>query len=215
MSRERARGPKGRTGTADGGAPPPPNDAALREAALAALARRAMTQAGLTEALERKIATWARKASRDGHHEPEEVAQAVARAREAVAPIVQRMVEIGAIDDARFAEARAARLVRDGRSRRAIAAHLAQKGIDEVTAKEVARGDGGAELLAALTLAKKRRLGPFSRERQEGTETRAPEARRKALGVFARAGFDFSTAERALRMDPEEAEERLRDRRAL
>lgn len=212
MSGERRT--RGSARTAERGAPPAPNDASLREAALAALARRALTQAGLAEALERKIANWARKASRDGHHEAEEVAQAVQRARAAIEPIVLRMVEIGVVDDARFAEARAARLVRDGRSRRAIAAHLAQKGIDENTAREVARGDGGTELVAALTLAKKRRLGPFSRER-DGAEARDPAARKKALGVFARAGFDFSTAERALRMDPEEAEERLRDRRAL
>ncbi len=195
------------------GAPPAPTAATLREAALDALGRRAMTRAGLAEALERRIAAWARKASRDGHHEAEEVAQAVERARAFVEPIVVRMVEIGAVNDARFAEARAARLVRQGRSRRAIAAHLAHKGIERDAAREAATADAGTELVAALTLAKKRRLGPFAREGELGM--RDPDARRKALGVFARAGFDFATAERALRMDPDEAVERLRDRRAL
>lgn len=205
------RKPRGRR--EERGAPPAPTDATLREAALAALGRRALTRAGLASALERKIATWARKASRDGHHEPDDVAQAVEKAKAAIAPIVSRMVEIGAIDDVKFAEARTASLTRQGRSRRAIAAHLAAKGVEETTVREATASDASTELVAALTLAKKRRLGPFARD--EDRNMRDPDVRRKALGVLARAGFDFGTAERALRMDPEEAEERLRDRRAL
>ena len=209
---ERAK-PKARGARPDRGAPPAPTEASLREAALAALARRAFTRAGLAEALGRKVANWARKASRDGHHEPEEVARAAEKAREAIEPIVDRMIEIGAVNDARFAEARAARLARQGRSRRAIAAHLAAKGVEQVTVREATAPDAGTELFAALTLAKKRRLGPFARDREESAGD--AEARRKALGVFARAGFDMSTAQRALRMDPDEADEILRDRRAL
>ncbi len=192
------------------GAPPAPTDASLREAALSALAQRALTRAGLAAALERKIANWARRASRDGHHEPDDIARDVERARAAVEPIVLRMVELGVVDDARFAEARAARLSRQGRSRRAIAAHLAQKGVAQGLVQEATAKDAGTELVAALTLARKRRLGPFARD--EERSIRNPEARRKALGVFARAGFDLGTADRALRMDPEEAEEKLRDR---
>lgn len=157
--------------------------------------------------LERRIASWARKASRDGHHEPDDVEQAVLRAKAAIAPIVERMVEIGAVNDARFAEARAARLVRQGRSRRAIAAHLSSKGVGEGLVREATARDASTELVAALTLARKRRLGPFARE--ETRNVRDADARRKALGVFARAGFDIATAERALRMDPEEAEATL------
>ena len=77
---------------------------------------------------------------------------------------------------------------------------------------EVARSviDRDGDLDAALVLTKKRRIGAFRRD-----ETIDGVAKQKELGVLARAGFDRSTAERALRFDRAEAEERLGSRKSL
>jgi regulatory protein len=197
-------------------APPVPlSESALRETALAALGRRALTRVELKRRLERAIAMWARRAARAGTGD-EEVARAVAQAKAHIEPIVARFVEVRLVDDASFAASRAARLVRAGRSRRAIEAHLYSKGIDGETARSVVPTDRETELRAALALAKRKRLGPFAREEARSARNDALEhgsardgAHGKALAAFGRAGFDFDVAERALRMPRDEAEERL------
>ncbi len=190
-----------------------PTCASLHEAALSYLARGAASAASVTKTLERRIGNWARRATRAGR-DAENVAQDAAAARELVAGIVARLGEVGLVNDAAFATTRAKRMSSGGRSRRAISAHLAQKGVDAATVREAVSHDAGAELAAAIAFARKRRLGPFARDAEEG-ETRDARraAERKALGTMARAGFDFGVCERVLRMDREDADERLRDRR--
>jgi regulatory protein len=163
--------------------------------------------------LERRIANWARRSVRAGR-DAEGIASDVARARELVPEIVARLREVGLVNDGSFAEMRAKRMSSAGRSRRAITAHLAQKGVDAATVREAVPHDAGAELGAAVAFARKRRLGPYARDEDVPThrdERRAAE--RKALGTMARAGFDFGVCERVLRMSRDEADERLRDRR--
>jgi len=104
------------------------------------------------------------------------------------------------VDDAAFAAARARRLAKAGRSRLAIAAHLAGKGVAKEVAAAVLPEE---ELDAALAQCRRRRIGPFARAPMER------EARLKALGALARAGFGRDVAEAALDMAPAEAEERL------
>jgi regulatory protein len=175
---------------------PAPSEARLHEAALAHLARFAATEAGLRRVLHRRIDRWARAAAAEGA----EVAEAVRAAKAQAAQVAQRLVAAGAVDDAAFAAARARRLARGGRSRRAIAAHLAAKGVASEAAAAALPTD---ELAAALALCRRRRFGPFA------PGPMPPEARLRALGVLARAGFARDTAERALDLAPEEAEERL------
>lgn len=167
--------------------------AELHEAALAYLARRPATVVMMTRVLQRKVM----KKGAD-----------VDDAAETIRAVVARLVEAGLINDSTFASTRARRLSREGRSSRAIAAHLAQKGVRTEVARSVIDRDG--DLDAALVLTKKRRIGPFRRE-----ELVDAVAKQKELGVLARAGFDRSTAERALRLDREEAEERLGARKSL
>ncbi len=167
----------------------PPDRDTLHEAALRHLARYAATAAGLTRVLDRRIARWA--AAEDA--EPE----AAAEARRAARAVVARLVEAGAVDDAGFAAARAQRLARSGRSRRAVAAHLAARGVDGETARAVLVDD---ELASALVQARRRRIGPF----RAAADTDA-EARRRELAMLARAGFPRDVAERALAMPAEEA----------
>lgn len=142
------------------------------------------------------------------------VAHDAAAARELITEIVGRLGEVGLVNDTAFAETRAKRMSSAGRSRRAISAHLAQKGVDAATVREAVPQDASSELAAAISFARKRRLGPFARAPQdEQTRDERRVAERKALGTMARAGFDFGVCERVLRMDRDDAEERLRSRR--
>jgi len=194
---------------------PPPTAETLREAALRHLARFAATEQGLAQILERAVMRWARKyASQGGESERIEAQRATSRAM--IDAIVGDMRRIGALDDAAFARSRSKTLTRTGRSRRAVAASLAQKGIDAETLGEAMeealghRHDESArehELGAALILARKRRLGPFRRE--DADEASGPEQHQRALAVFARAGFGREVAEQALSLDLSEAEDRV------
>jgi regulatory protein len=193
MAQERRR-----TGPAPAG--PPPDEARLREAALNHLARFAATEVGLRRVLARRVDRWARRAEAEGR----EVGAEAAAGRAAAAVVAREMVASGAVDDAAFAESRARRLARTGRSRRAALAHLAAKGVSGETAAAAVPASPAVELAAALAYCRRRRIGPFARE--AGT---TPEARVKALAALARGGFPRDIAERALRMGPAEAEERL------
>ncbi|MBX3197568.1 MAG: RecX family transcriptional regulator [Labilithrix sp.] len=201
-AKERAARGRSRDRDADPG--PAPARAALHEAALSYLARGSATAATLTRVLDRKVATWARRAAR-AQRDPELVAADVMTCRESIAAIVARFREVGLIDDAAYAASRARSLSRAGRSRRAISAHLAAKGVAAETVREALPADANVELAAALAFARKRRIGPYAREAAD--DDRA--ARQKALAAMARAGFAWSTCERALGMDLEEADERL------
>lgn len=188
---------------------PAPSRDVLHEAALGYLARCSATAATLTRVLDRRIATWARRAARAAI-DPDIIARDAAQSKETVPAILARLGDVGLVDDAAYAESRARSLSCAGRSRRAISAHLAAKGVDPETARQALPDDADVELAAALAFAKKRRIGPFTREEEGRSVTR--EQRQKALAAMARAGFGFSTCERALGMDREEAEARLHAR---
>lgn len=196
----------------DSPAPPPvPDAASLREAALAHLARFATTEQGLRQVLDRRLRRWSVRASRAGLPN-EDIESAIASLRPAIDEIVASMTDLGAVDDADYARNRALSLTRTGRSRRAVEAHLANKGVDQDTAREALNDSLGersdnsaqeAELAAALVLARKRRLGPFQRPDREEEDPL------KALGVFARNGFSRDVAQSVLDMDSDEAEDRI------
>lgn len=189
---------------------PAPGRAALHEAALLHLSRFAATEAGLRRVLDRRIARWAHLAEAEAT-DADRVAAEAARARAEVAGVIARLVAAGAVNDATYAEARVRGLVRAGRSRRAVAAHLATKGVPAEVAQAALPDDPEAELAAALLQARRRHIGPF---RRDGTEP-DPEARRQELAALARAGFSGEVAGRALRMAPDAAEAliiRLRER---
>ncbi|MDB4944610.1 MAG: Regulatory protein recX [Labilithrix sp.] len=208
-SRTPAAGERGGAVRKNPGAPP--TRASLHEAALSYLARGAASASSVTRTLERRIGNWARRAARAGR-DAEEVERVAGEARELVPQIVARLGEVGLVNDVAFAVTRAKRMSTSGRSRRAITAHLAQKGVAAVTVREAVVQDSGAELAAAITFARKRRLGPFARQEEELTREERRLAERKQLGTMARAGFDFGVCERVLKMDLAEAEERLRER---
>lgn len=178
---------------------PPPDAARLREVAIAHLARFAATEAGLRRVLERRVARWARAAEAE---QQADIEGRAAAARDAARQVARQLAAQGAVDDASFAESRARRLLRGGRSPRAALAHLREKGVDAATAAAAIPAGEEAELIAALAFCRRRRIGPFG-------APAGPEAARRALGALARAGFAQAVARLALGLSPAEAEARL------
>jgi len=185
---------------------PAPTRAQLHEAALGYLGQRSATAATLRKALERRLVMWARRVRGAEGFDEERIATDIEEAKQNIEAILSRFREVGLINDEAYAKSRAASLSRGGRSRRAIEAHLTAKGVARSTIQETVSRDASVELRAALVFARKRRLGPFTRDEEEEV-TR--EAKRKSLATMARAGFSYSTCERALGMDRESAEEEL------
>ncbi len=198
MDDAKAAGP----GRASRRAPKPagsaPTRARLHDAALAHLARFAATEAGLVRVLDRRIDRWARTAGAEGTLDPDAIAGAQQTSRLAAREVARALVQSGVVDDTAFAGARARSLTRAGRSRVAVSAHLAAKGVPQAVA-QAALPDPESELAAALAYARRRRLGPFrASDADEDT-------RRKELGALARAGFPQPVAQQALRMAPDDA----------
>ncbi len=191
---------------------PAPTAARLYEAALRHLARFSATEAGLVQVLARRIDRWARRAAgemQDRDRAEVETASEAITATAGVAladarEVAARLVATGVIDDALFAASRTRRLRREGRSARAVGAHLASRGVDAETAREAVPNDEATELVAALAAARRRRIGPFRR-----AETIDKAARMKELAMLARGGFSHAIARTALAMDAEDAETML------
>lgn len=171
---------------------PPPTETNLQEAASRHLARYSSTVAGLVRVLDRRIDRWAREAA----PEPQDVT----RLREAARAIAARLAGAGAVDDRLFAASRARRLGQAGRSRRAIAAHLAARGTDPQAARDALPQDEAAELAAATIFARRRRFGAHRLGDSD------PDIARRELAALARAGFSGGVARAALALSLEEAE---------
>ena len=107
----------------------------------------------------------------------------------------------GALNDATYAEVKTRSAMRGGKSKRAIAQTLAQKGIakDDVAAA-IEEAD---DLYAAVVLARKRAFGSFRKAALD--EKRSA----KELSAFARGGFSSEIGRRVFAMSLEEAEEIL------
>ncbi len=123
----------------------------------------------------------------------------------AVTELIARLTRAGLLDDAAYAMARARSLARRGASARGIRSRLLHKGvapdlIDQALAG-LAETAGEPELAAALTFARRRRLGPYR------AAARA-ERRERDLAALGRQGFDLALARRVIdARDIEELEE--------
>lgn len=114
-----------------------------------------------------------------------------------VEDLVTRYISAGLLNDKGFAEARVSSLRRQGRSRNAITAKLAAKGLSKDDVANALEGhDDEAELEAALKLVKRKKLG-------HATE---PKLKQKELAVLGRAGFSYETARAALSYREEDEE---------
>jgi regulatory protein len=164
--------------------------ATLDEWALSFLGRYASSADNLRRVLQRRVRR------RLGGGEDGDRQAAIAAADGLIDALVARYRAAALLDDAAYAAARARRDLARGRSLRRIEAGLAAKGVqrEEAAAALAALRDGAGdpELDAAGAFARRRRLGPY---RKGGDD---PEARRRELAAFARAGFDRSVAEAVL-----------------
>jgi len=156
--------------------PPKPLDPVrLEELALAYVARFATSAGKLSAYLNRKLRErgWAGEAEADP------------------AAIVSRYVELGYIDDAGFARAKAGSLRRRGYGERRVAQALVAAGIAEAE-REEARGLLREQREAALTMARKRGFGPFTRAAADPDDARR--LREKQLAAMLRAGHPLEMA---------------------
>ena len=160
----------------------------LRKAALFYLERYASSVANLRRLLMAKVA---RSATAHGT-DP-------AAGAATVEALLAELVRGGLLDDARYAEGRAVALTRRGASIRAIRGRLASKGvaaahIDRALAQvrdEMAEPD----LAAALTFARRRRLGPYR------SAANRVEHRERDLAALGRQGFPYEVARRVIEAD--------------
>ncbi len=157
----------------------------LREAALQHLARYATTRMSLLRILHQKIARYMEKFN---------LKDESVELRRTARDVVDALVVEGLVNDVAYGEMRVRRLLRAGRSRRAVAADLAARGVPAVMVSE------DTELAAALATAKRRRIGPFRAAPIDA------EGARRETAILARAGFPRDVVRTALQMDAAQAE---------
>lgn len=166
--------------------PRPPFDGeALEQSALGYAGRYATTRARLAQYLRRKLKErgWA------GAGEPP------------VERLVERLAELGYVDDRAFATAKAASLGRRGYGQRRVRAALRAAGIAEEDSEEAREEAGRGAWDAALRFAERRRIGPFA------TVASDRPAREKALATMLRAGHSLHLARRLVAAKPGEIPE--------
>ena len=110
--------------------------------------------------------------------------------------IIERCAELGYVDDAVFAEARGAALMRRGYGAQRVAAALRGAGIDSETAAPVREAAREGALDAALAFARRKHIGPF------GGESIEPDQRRRHFAAMLRAGHPPDIARLVAFADP-------------
>ena len=167
--------------------PPPPLDAAaLDRLALRYVERFATTRARLVSYLVRKI----RERGWEG-----DAADPAA--------LADKLVGLGYIDDRAFGEARASAMARRGLGKRRVAGVFHQVGIGSEDAEALAPAIEARTLDAALTFARKRRIGPFASVAPDRPQ------REKQIAAMIRGGHDFTLARRIASMAPGEDVDQL------
>jgi regulatory protein len=167
--------------------PPPPLDQAMLDAfAVRYVERFQTTRARLVRQLKTKLRL---RGWQEGVPPPDPEA------------VADRMVQLGYIDDAAFAEARTRGLTRRGMGAGRVRATLSAYGVGEADAAPALEAIDAAR--AALDFARRKRLGPF------GAPVADPRARERQMAMMARAGHPPRLARDILRADTVEAAEAL------
>jgi regulatory protein len=160
---------------------PPLDQAALERLALRYVERFATTRSRLADYLKRKVRTrgW------EGHPvDPLEIAE--------------RMAKLGYIDDRAYGEAKAGAMARRGLGARRVAGALRQDGINGEDADAIAPQVEERALNAAITFARRKRIGPYA-------DAQADRAlREKQIAAMLRAGHSLRLARRIATMAPGE-----------
>jgi regulatory protein len=120
--------------------------------------------------------------------------------------LIDRFQKSGLLNDNQYTNAMVSSLRRKGHSSRAIKARLMSKKVQSDIIDEAIQcydqdNDENSEQIAAIHIAKKKKIGPFSRSR-----TIESEEKQKSLSFLARRGFSYETASHVLEMNLKEAE---------
>ena len=153
-------------------APAPLDAEQLRELALRYVGKYATTRAKLRQYLARKI----RERGLEGS------------AAADPAQLADRFAELGLIDDAAYALAKSRSLSARGYGKRRLADQLRQAGVEEADGADANRHAEAEAVMAALRLARKRRIGPFAEAAVD------PRLREKWIAIMMRAGHGFALA---------------------
>ncbi|WP_216825500.1 regulatory protein RecX [Kiloniella sp. EL199] len=162
------------------------------------LERYATTEAGLRRYLMRKV----NLSAKEHGTVPQEGA-------EIIEDLISKFRDLNFLNDARYAEGRSGSLHRKGMSLRAIRQDLSLKGVPEDLINNaidlIREESSNPDLEAAISYARKRRLGPYR------TDDKREECRDKDLAALGRKGFSFAIAERVILADDiEELEDEAR-----
>ncbi|PIW26699.1 MAG: hypothetical protein COW30_13695 [Rhodospirillales bacterium CG15_BIG_FIL_POST_REV_8_21_14_020_66_15] len=168
----------------------------LENAALHYLSRFATSAENLRRVLMRRV-------DRSARHHGTDAEEGAAW----VDDLIRRYRRAGLLDDAAYAEARAADMLRRGTPMKGVRFKLMQKGVGaediDRAITTLAEDTPEPDLAAAVAFARRRRLGPFA---HQGTRQ---DRRDKDLAALARAGFDYDTARRVIEAESEVALARL------
>jgi len=169
--------------------PKRPTPARLANIALHHLDRYASSAENLRRVLERRIFKAAR------HFDDFDLTEA----KGWIDAIIARYIDSGLLDDRAYAETRARSLLARGGSTHKIRMKLLEKGLEtdaiDQALDSLTSEHADPELAAAITLARRRRLGPYA-----DPDKRA-EAHDKHLATLARAGFSYDLARRVIEAD--------------
>ena len=159
----------------------PLDDTTLRDLALAYAARFSTTGAKLEGYLARKIRERGVAEDQDGRAVDLDV-----RA------LVERLIELGYVDDAAYARARSRDLTGRGYGKRRVEQALWAAGVDDDVRHDHAPSEAEGRR-AAILLAKKRRFGIFGTKLSEDLASDARRAaKEKQIAAMLRAGHDFA-----------------------
>ena len=170
--------------------------ACLREHAFAYLARFPATKVKLRKVLLR----WAAR-------------RGVKTDEQQLANLIDNLQENGWLDDEKFALARARSLLHRGSSLLDIRTRLAKDGIEreqiQQTLETLTENEDKeeVEILAALRVAQKKRLGPFrdpSRNPMPADRGQREKSRKKDIGTLARKGFGWGVVQKIMQASDED-----------
>lgn len=162
---------------------PPLDTAAVERLALRYVERFATTRGRLADYLGRKLRE---RGLAEGAPAPD------------LAGLADRLAALGYIDDLAFGTARASSMARRGLGARRVNAALHQAGLDEEDRSAISPMVIEAAAEAALTYARRKRIGPFA----AGVADRP--LREKQLAAMIRAGHSFTVSRKIVALSPGE-----------
>ncbi len=160
---------------------PPLNNRRLRDLALHYAGKYATTKSKLSDYLKRKI-------RERGWQEGEAYAD--------LETLTAQFAELGYVNDAGYAEARARSFVRRGYGPRRLEQELQAAGISEHDAIGARKEARTGLFASADAFARRKRIGPYA------AEPAPPERKQKQLQAFLRAGHNFDLARRFVQAEP-------------